>query len=400
MSFLPAGQNFRRFWFARVTSFAGDQVARVALVVMAAPEGPLATSMVLLALSLPRLVGPFGGALADMYSAKKIMVLTDSGQAVLFAAVALVPFDLAVSVPLIAVATLLHTLFLPAGRRSIPAMVASEELPKAFAAMAICFNAGFAAGPLLGGALLAVVDARVVVLVDAVTFLASIALIVRLDLPATPRALEHQAGYGRTLLVGFRELLSNRALGSVALGLFLVVSFAAMTTASLVFLTRDDLGGPTWSYGALVGVYGLGMLVGPAIFLGRVQRGRNPLRTWRFGQGLFGLGALTLGAAPWLGTAFASQAVAGAGNGIGNVATDLVVQSATPEHMLGTVSGVTMSIPFAASSLAYLVAVPLIDTLGPRWVIVIAGAGVLSVVTVIHALTPDPKPLEVTDETP
>ncbi|MFI6040323.1 MFS transporter [Nocardia sp. NPDC051321] len=398
MSFLPARPDFRRFWLARVMSFAGDQIAQVALVVLAAPEGPLATSMVLLALSLPRLIGPFAGALADMYSAKKIMVLTDLGQAVLFFTVALIPFNLAVNIPIIALATLLNTLFLPAGRRSIPAMVAGEELPKAFAAMAICFNAGFAAGPLLGGALLAVVDTRAVVLVDALTFLASIALIVRLDLPATPRAEEHRVGYGRTLLVGFRELLSNRALGSVALGLFLVVSFASMTTASLVFLARDELHGPTWSYGALIGVYGVGMLLGPAIFLGRV-RIRNPLRVWRIGEGLFGLGAVTLGVAPWLGTAFVSQAVAGTGNGIGNVATDLVVQSATPEHMLGTVSGVTMSIPFAASSLAYLVAIPLIDALGPRWVTVISGAGVLLVVILIHALAVDSRPVEALDET-
>ncbi|KZM69640.1 MFS transporter [Nocardia terpenica] len=403
MSLLPVGQDFRRFWLARVTSFAGDQIAQVALIVMAAAEGPLAASMVLLALSLPRLVGPFGGALADIYSAKKIMVLTDLGQMVLFGVVAVIPFHLAVSIPIIAVATLLNTLFLPAGRRSIPAMVDAEQLPNAFAAMAICFNAGFAAGPLLGGALLTVVDARVVVLIDALTFLASIVLIVRLDLPKTPRAEEHRVGYGRTLALGFRELVGNRLLGSVALGLFAVVAFAALTTASLVFLARDALNAPAWAYGALVGVHGIGMVVGPTVFLGQVRRSRNPLRTWGFGQGLFGVGALTLAVTPWLGTAFVSQLAAGAGNGIGNVATDLIVQHATPGRMLGTVSGITMSIPFAASSLAYLLATPLLDALGPRWVITISGAGVVSAVLLISALAPAisaaPIPSEVADET-
>ena len=161
-----------------------------------------------------------------------------------------------------------------------------------------------------------------------------------------------------------------------------------MTTASLVFLTRDALHSPVWSYGVLVGVYGTGMVLGPAVFLGRIRVTENPLRTWRLAQALFGVGAVTLGVARWLSTAFASQALSGAGNGIGNVATDLVVQTATPEHMLGTVSGVTMSIPFAASSLAYLVAAPLLGALGPRWVIVISGTGVLLVVLLMTALRP------------
>jgi MFS family permease len=388
MSFLPAGRDFRRFWLARVVSFGGDQIAQVALVVLATPKGPLATSTMLLALSLPRLIGPFGGALADIYPAKKILVLTDLGQTVLFAAVALVPFSFAVTIPIVALATLLNTLFLPAGRRSIPAMVAGDQLPKAFAAMAICFNAGFAAGPLLGGALLTIINARAVVLVDVLTFLVSIALIVRLSLPRAPRAEEHRVGYGRTLQLGVKELFSNSELRSVALGQFCVVAFAAMTTASLVFLTRDALHSPVWSYGVLVGVYGTGMVLGPTIFLGRIRGTGNPMRIWRLAQALFGVGAVTLGVARWLGTAFASQALSGAGNGIGNVATDLVVQTAAPEHMLGTVAGVTMSIPFAASSLAFLVAAPLIGALGPRWVIVISGTGVLLVVLLLTMLGP------------
>ncbi|MFF0577050.1 MFS transporter [Streptosporangium saharense] len=128
----------------------------------------------LLALSLPRLAGPLAGALADTL---------DAEQAVTFLLAAALPFGLATHLPLVAVATALNTIFLPAGRSSIPRMVRPEDLPRAFAAMAVCFNVGYAAGPLVGGVLVALVDPRVALGLNVSTFAVSILLIMRLNPP-------------------------------------------------------------------------------------------------------------------------------------------------------------------------------------------------------------------------
>lgn len=379
MNFLPPSRDFRRFWAARVTSFGGDQIAHVALVVLAAAQGPAAVSLVLLALSLPRLAGPLAGALADTYDAKKIMVLTDAGQAFTFLLIAVVPFHLAVHVPLVAVATALNTMFLPAGRSSIPRMVASEDLPRAFAAMAICFNVGYAAGPLVGGALLAVVEPRAALGLNVVTFVVSILFIVRLKLPGANRTGKHESGYWTTLGTGLGEVLRNHRVRTVCLGLFLTVLFGSLATAALVFFATDDLHGSNSLYAALMGFFGIGMAVGPMVFLTRRGQQANPLRTWRRGQLMFGTGTVATALSPWAASALPAQLIAGAGNGVENVAIDLLVQAAAPTRLLGTISSVTIAVPFAASTLAYAIAPVLLETEGARVTMAVAGLGVIAV---------------------
>ncbi|WP_184720255.1 MFS transporter [Streptosporangium saharense] len=209
MGFLPESRDFRRFWGARVASFGGDQVAHVALVVLCAPHGTGAVSLMLLALSLPRLAGPLAGALADTLDAKKIMILADAGQAVTFLLAAVLPFGLATHLPLVAVATALNTIFLPAGRSSIPRMVRPEDLPRAFAAMAVCFNVGYAAGPLVGGVLVALVDPRVALGLNASTFAVSILLVTGLDLPPAEHGDRSGTGYWTTLRTRLTQVVRD-----------------------------------------------------------------------------------------------------------------------------------------------------------------------------------------------
>ncbi|GAA2033638.1 MFS transporter [Catenulispora yoronensis] len=387
MSLLPESRKFRRFWVARVVSFGGAQVAQVALVVLAAGRGPGAVSFVLLALSVPRLIGPLAGALADLVDTKRIMVVSEVGQACLFGVVAVAPFRVGVDVPLVAVATVLNTVFLPAGRSSIPRMVAPGDLPRAFAAMAMCFNIGYAAGPLVGGALLAVLDPRLVLAVDVAALGGSVVLLLGLRLPAARREEDAvRVGYWATLRAGLTVVIRDPRLRLVSLGLFFTVAFASLSTAALVFVATTTLRGPTWLYGVLMSAYGVGMIAGPAVFLSRWGHAADPLRVWRRGQFMFGAGTTVVGAVPWVGAVLPAQLVAGAGNGVENVATDLLIQESAPARLLGTISSVTIAVPFLANTLAYSAAPPLLHAGGPRVTMLVAGLGVLTVSTLIALL--------------
>jgi predicted MFS family arabinose efflux permease len=74
----------------------------------------------------------------------------------------------------------LDTLFAPAGRSAVPALVAAEELVQANAWMGTSLNLQVALGALLGGALVAAVGARGALAVNALTFVLSAVTLVGL----------------------------------------------------------------------------------------------------------------------------------------------------------------------------------------------------------------------------
>ena len=126
---LTGSRSFALYWSARTVSIAGNQIARVALTVLvyqlgAGPEG---VSVLLLALTVPRLLGPLAGAIADRMDNKQLMVACDVAQAGLFAAASFVRWWPGVIATVLA-ATAFSTLYLPAGRGNIPVLAGRDNL--------------------------------------------------------------------------------------------------------------------------------------------------------------------------------------------------------------------------------------------------------------------------------
>jgi MFS family permease len=90
--FLPfRNPGFGNFWVARLVSYFGSAVTVAALdLYVYESEGTgVAVGLLLLVETLPRLFGPFAGALADRAYRRRFMILCDLGQAVLIGSVAL-----------------------------------------------------------------------------------------------------------------------------------------------------------------------------------------------------------------------------------------------------------------------------------------------------------------------
>ncbi|MDG4799567.1 MFS transporter [Micromonospora sp. WMMD980] len=178
MSLIRGNVVFRRYWSARLVSYLGDQLARTALLIAAYDRyGGTAVALLLLATTAPRLLGPLLGALADRFDQRRLMVGCDLTQALLYLALALLAPPLPVLLAAVTAATLAATAFTPAGRSLLPRLVGRERLPAANAQLAVGMNIGFAAGPALGGLMLATIDLTSTLIVDAATFVASALLI-------------------------------------------------------------------------------------------------------------------------------------------------------------------------------------------------------------------------------
>ena len=258
---LRSSRAFRRLWIARTLSHVGDGIAVVALVllVQGSQRTGVAVGVLLLASSLPRFLGPFAGVVADRIGQRALMVGCDLGNAAIFLVIA----GLAPSFPwllaLVAASAVLDTLFAPAGRSAIPALVAPEELLQANAWMGTSLNLQVAVGTLLGGALVAGLGARGALAANALSFLLSAALLTGLPPLRPPREGERR-GFLAVGTAGLAYAWQTPLVRALVVALFLGVAFAAVDNVALVFLVRETLGGGPLAFGVVTAAYGVGML--------------------------------------------------------------------------------------------------------------------------------------------
>ncbi len=402
-SLLARSRGFRLFWGGRTVSLAGTQIARVALTVLVyrLGGGAAGISILLLAFTLPRLLGPLAGAIADRSDNKRLMVACDLAQALLFAALAWVRWWPAVVV-LVLIATLFATAYLPAGRGNIPLIVGRENLARANALLATGSNTALAVGPAFGGILLAVGGPWLALIVNAGTFLLSALL--TLGIPGlrsgtgASRAGARDAGasgagHPVTLLgqarLGLGDVWRNPVARTLAIMLLPGVGFASLDNAALIFLVRQGFHASAGTYAWVVTAFSVGMVGAPLAV--SVMRRRLTARALLFGgEGLFGVGTLATGLAPGLAAGIGAQLAAGAGNGMENIGVDTLLQESAPDERLGMVFGTVYAALYAGQIVAYAVATPVIVALGPRTTFVVAAVGVLAALAVLIRMLPSP----------
>jgi MFS family permease len=372
--------SFRRLLLARTVSHIGDGIAVLALVLFVQENRGTGTAVgaLLLATSIPRFLGPLAGAVVDRVEQRAVMVACDLGQAVIFLAIAgfVPPFP--VLLAMVAAAATLDTLFAPAGRSALPALVRPEQLLRANAWIGTSLNIQVAVGPVLGGLLVTWLGVRGALAANALSFVVSALFLVGLPPLRAPASREEDGGFLAVGVEGIRYAWRTPILRTLMISLFVGVAFAGLDNVALVFLVRETLGGGPLAFGLVTGAYGVGMLAGS---LGLSWKGTAAAAgtVLVLGWVASGVGTILTGLAPIVALAALAQAIAGVGNAVEVVATDTLVQSTVPREMLGRVFGLVGTAPFAGHTLAFAAGGFLLDFTSPRTVFLIAGLGVLLV---------------------
>lgn len=372
---------FRRLLLARTVSHIGDGIAVLALVLFVQENRGSGTAVgaLLLATSIPRFLGPLAGAVVDRVEQRSVMVVCDLGQAAIFAAIAWLVPPFPVLLAMVAATATLDTLFAPAGRSAMPALVKPEQLLRANAWIGTSLNIQVAVGPVLGGLLVTWLGVRGAVAANSLSFVISALLLIGLPSLRAPAPQEEEGGGFLAVGVeGIRYAWRTPILRTLTISLFIGVAFAGLDNVALVFLVRETLGGGPLSFGLVTGAYGVGMLAGS---LGLSWKGTAAAAgtVLLLGWVASGVGTVLTGLAPLTAVAALAQAVAGAGNAVEVVATDTLVQRTVPREMLGRVFGLVGTAPFAGHTLAFAAGGFLVELTSPRAVFVIAGLGVLLV---------------------
>lgn len=369
---------FRALWASRVISFAGDGAASVALVVLAADaHGPLGVSLLLFAQAAPRFLGPVAGAIVDRVEQRALMRACELGQMALVAAIAVTLPPFPVVLVLVAAMSGLVTLFTPAGRSAVPALVDPAQRMSANALLSMAHNLDLALGGLLGGILVATAGVRGALLVDAGSFLVSAAL-----LAFVPRLHPHRDGDGESFAASVRAGLSyarrSRIVRAWVIAIFAIVALAGIDNVALVFVAREVLDAGPGGYGLLVAAFGAGMLAASAA-LAAWRRDLDAVNLSVAAIALSGIGNAVTGLAPNLPVAAVGQGVGGVGNAIQNVAADTHLQDHVPREMLGRVFGLIGTVAQAGQLAALGLAVLALEFFSPHVVFVASGVAILLV---------------------
>ncbi len=370
--------RFVRLWIGQGLSFVGDFVSTVALVLLVVDVSGSASAVggVLVARLLPTLASPLVGVLADRLDRRVVLVVSDLVRAVL-----VVGLIFARDLPTIyALAFLLgaaRTVFNPTVRAAFPTIVGGGDLTRANALISGTFSFSVMAGPALGGVLVASVGVELAFLLDALTFLVSAALLWTIPLPAPERTGGEEGFFGE-LRAGFGYLAGARVPLAIVLGAFLATLTANAAIPAEAFLAKETFDAGDVGYGLLASLWGGGMILGSVLTAVLGDR-MNLLSLYFASVFATALAFIGVGLSPTFALALGAIAVAGAANGVDNVATDTVLQQRVPDAFMGRVFAARFLTFSAGEALAYPIGGLVVDAAGPRSTYLLAGAATATV---------------------
>jgi MFS family permease len=364
--------RFLRLWIGQGTSFVGDAVSMVALVILVVEITGSASAVggALVARLLPTIASPLAGVIADRVDRRVVLVASDLARAVLVLGLVFAR-DLATIYVLVFLMGLARTIFNPTVRAAFPSVVGGGDLTRANAIISGTFSTSIMVGPALGGLLVASMGVDAAFLADAVTYLVSAILLSTVPMPRPHRESEEE-GFVRELRSGFGYLIGTPIPLAIVLGAFLTILTINATVPAEVFLAKETFGAGDAGYGLLVSLWGGGMVLGSAMMA--VLGNRINLVLLYFLSIFVGASALVgTGLAPVFVLALGALTVEGAATGIDNVATDTILQNRVPEAFLGRVFSIRFLGYSAGEALAYPAGGLLVDAVGPRSTYVLAG---------------------------
>ena len=326
---------YRRLWVARTISQVGDvaQFTSLALLVIALTGSGLGVTAVVLAEIVPvLLLAPLAGSIVDRLPRVRVMVGADLFRLVLAAVLAGWHDSPAVAYAVAFGLSAGQVFFSPAAQSLLPSLVGDDDIVTANSGIwTAAVAAQIAVAPV--AALLAVgVGFGPAFALNAVSFGLSALALRGLREPerVRPVSVSSPFAHAREALGALAEVPLLKAL---AVGQFLAALSAGATSALLVVLAQERLGGGE-GYGLLVAAIGVGAVLGPLVLLRRVADPRRPL--FVFGPyALRGVVDLVLALVTALPLAAVALVLYGLSTSTGSVTFSSLVQSRVPEELRG-----------------------------------------------------------------
>lgn len=384
-----AHRSFRLYFIGQATSILGSWIQQVALswLVYRITGSTALLGLTAFASLAPQLfVGPLAGAWIDRHDKRRILITVElllGLQA--FALAALTWLDWVTPGLLIAMALMLgvlNSLDTPLRQSLLLVMVGRrEDLPNAIALNAMVFNVGRFVGPPIAGFMVEGLGEGACFAANAVSFLVITAMVLAMNLPATPRASGSVARVFREGVAFARASYPVRNLLAILIGTnFTTAAFAVM----LPVFAKDIFAGDARTLGVLWGAVGIGALTG-TFFLTTRRTLPRIVQSIVMGTTLCTAGLLVFAITPTLAIGCAGLYALGLGLSVTNVGINTAMQSLAPDTLRGRIVSMFSSARFGFDAFGGLIAGALAAQIGARPTLI--AAGLLLALVAVFALS-------------
>ncbi len=368
-----AHRNYRLYFFGQLISFIGSWIQTTALMwlVYELTNDPGWPAYLLVAQVGPTLlVGPLGGALADRFSKRRVILATQA--AFMLNATALAVFvGLGWTTPVLllamqAVGGLIQAIDLPTRLAVVTELVPPDDVVNAVGLNSLLFNSARAVGPAIAGGIFVLADSWFAVdgwlppgragafacfSINALSYLAVLRALSRIRLPEKAGVSSESGSFWS----GFRYLAVHRGLAALVgvTGLFCIFAWPILTL--LPPYTKLVLGRAEGTYSLLLSAFGGGALVGAlaTATFGQIGR-RGPFLLLGASAGGFGLFILLMAASFW--SASAACVLLGFGMVLYLSTGQSTLQMSVPNAMRGRIMAIWAMMLSASSLPGHLIA--------------------------------------------
>lgn len=268
--------RFRRFWLAGVISHLGNWFNYIGIFVLLTKltGSGGAVSWFLIAKFIPTtFLGPAAGVIADRFSRKTIMIISDLLRVFIVLCFLLVrkPEHVWLIYILALIQESIWTFYDPARKASVPNLCSKEELILANALSGATWSIMLAFGAAMGGFITHLYGWETAIIIDASTFLISAVMLAGLYLPhSIPEKKEKPTWHDLTGITDMKEGFKYVSRHKEVATLLLVKSGWALSGGILVLLTVFgeqvfSTGGQGGKSGVLYSVRGIGAALGPIL---------------------------------------------------------------------------------------------------------------------------------------
>jgi MFS family permease len=376
-----ATPELRRVQLGWTAASVGSWIFFIVLAVYAYGEGgATAVGVAALARMLPAgLAAPFAGVVVDRRSRRDVLVAITIARSLVLGAIALaVAADAPLAVVLVLSAgfTALATAHKPAQAALLPALAETpRQIAASNAVLTAVDSAGFLAGALLGGVLVAAGSIETAFLVTAGVFAVATWPLARIARDPIPLHREHEEDAEQALeelSSGFRAVARDPSLRLVV-GLSACSTFVEGAVDVLVVLIAIELldlgdAGVGW----LNSAWAVGGIVGAAAAISLLGRGRLAAGL-AGGCLLVGIPLLLVAALPEVAVAVAALAILGVGYSLIETAGLTLMQRLTADDLLGRAFAVVESSYWLTTGLGAISAPAIVSLLGLRGALVALG---------------------------
>jgi len=342
---------FAAIWTASLISNFGSLIQAVGAAWMMTSIAPSAdmvalvqasTTLPIMLLSLP------SGATADVWDRRLVMIIAQALMLLVAGALSVIGYLGLITPWLLLALTFLigcgTALYGPAWQSSVGEQVSRADLPSAVALNSLAFNLARAAGPAIGGVIVAQAGPPAAFLANALSYVGLIVVLILWRRPR-PAALLPPENVVMAIGAGVRYARLSPEIRTVLVRGIVFGLLGSTVWALMPLIARDLIGGNAVTYGVLLGAFGTGAVLG-ALGLAALRERLTNERIVQISTAGFGASSIVTALSAWHALSMVALMIGGACWVLALSTFNVTVQTSSPRWVVGRTVAIYQMVTF------------------------------------------------------